>query len=66
MLEKHKDFNRDFRGDTIHPATLEVMHELGLLEALLKVPHQKITHLSMVIGGHPMPVADLNRVPATA
>jgi 2-polyprenyl-6-methoxyphenol hydroxylase-like FAD-dependent oxidoreductase len=66
VLEKHKDFNRDFRGDTIHPATLEVMHELGLLEALLKVPHQKITHLSMVIGGRPMPVADLNRVPTTA
>jgi 2-polyprenyl-6-methoxyphenol hydroxylase-like FAD-dependent oxidoreductase len=38
VLEKHADFNRDFRGDTIHPSTLEVMHELGLLEEFLKLP----------------------------
>jgi 2-polyprenyl-6-methoxyphenol hydroxylase-like FAD-dependent oxidoreductase len=66
VLEKHKDFNRDFRGDTIHPATLEVMHELGLLEALLKVPHQKITSLSAVIGGRPLPIVDLTHLPTTA
>src|ERR1700679_1980740 len=66
VLEKHKDFNRDFRGDTIHPATLEVMHELGLLEALLKVPHQKIAHLSVVIGGRVLPLVDLDRCPTTA
>ena len=42
VLEKHADFLRDFRGDTIHPSTLEVMHELGLLERLLTLPHQKV------------------------
>jgi 2-polyprenyl-6-methoxyphenol hydroxylase-like FAD-dependent oxidoreductase len=40
VLEKHSDFNRDFRGDTIHPSTLELMHELGLLDEFLKLPHQ--------------------------
>ncbi|HTN69909.1 MAG TPA: FAD-dependent monooxygenase, partial [Methylomirabilota bacterium] len=42
VLEKHADFLRDFRGDTIHPSTLEVMHELGLLDEFLKLPHQKV------------------------
>src|SRR6201987_5255135 len=42
VLEKHKDFFRDFRGDTIHPSTLELMHELGLLDEFLKVPHQTV------------------------
>jgi len=42
VLEKHADFLRDFRGDTIHPSTLEVMHELGLLDALLARPHEKM------------------------
>ena len=42
VLEKHADFLRDFRGDTIHPSTLEVMHELGLLDDLLKLPHQEV------------------------
>ena len=41
VLEKHADFNRDFRGDTIHPSTLELMHELGLLDEFLKQPHQE-------------------------
>ena len=41
VLEKHADFLRDFRGDTVHPSTLEVMHELGLLDEFLKRPHQK-------------------------
>ena len=41
VLEKHADFLRDFRGDTIHPSTLEVMHELGLLYDFLKLPHTK-------------------------
>ncbi len=43
VLEKHADFFRDFRGDTVHPSTLEVMHELGLLEDFLKIPHQQLT-----------------------
>ena len=42
VLEKHGDFNRDFRGDTIHPSTLELMHELGLLDEFLKLPHQEV------------------------
>jgi len=45
VLEKHADFFRDFRGDTIHPSTLEVMHELGFLEDLLRLPHQKVPRL---------------------
>lgn len=50
VLEKHPDFLRDFRGDTIHPSTLEVMHELGLLDALLKLPHQKAHNLQVRMG----------------
>ena len=50
VLEKHSDFFRDFRGDTVHPSTLEVMYELGLLDQFLKVPHQKIEKLSAQIG----------------
>ena len=45
VLEKHADFLRDFRGDTIHPSTLELMHELGLLDEFLKLPHQKAREL---------------------
>ena len=45
VLEKHGDFLRDFPGDTIHPSTLEVMHELGLLDEFLKLPHQKVYEL---------------------
>jgi 2-polyprenyl-6-methoxyphenol hydroxylase-like FAD-dependent oxidoreductase len=45
VLEKHADFLRDFRGDTIHPSTLELMHELGLLDEFLKLPHEKVDHL---------------------
>ena len=46
VLEKHADFLRDFRGDTIHPSTLELMHELGLLDEFLKLPHQKVSRLT--------------------
>src|ERR1051325_9208827 len=46
VLEKHSDFLRDFRGDTIHPSTLEVLHELGLLDEFLKLPHQKVYELN--------------------
>ena len=45
VLEKHADFLRDFRGDTVHPSTLELMYELGLLDEFLKLPHQKIEQL---------------------
>ncbi len=63
VLEKHPDFNRDFRGDTIHPSTLELMHELGLLDEFLKLPHQELRELRGVINGHPIPIADFSRLP---
>jgi 2-polyprenyl-6-methoxyphenol hydroxylase-like FAD-dependent oxidoreductase len=63
VLEKHSDFLRDFRGDTIHPSTLELMYELGLLEEFLKRPHQKVTELSAVIGGETVKLADFTHLP---
>src|SRR5437867_4413944 len=63
VLEKHADFLRDFRGDTIHPSTLEVMHELGLLEDLLKLPHQKAPRLNAQVGELALTVADFTRLP---
>jgi 2-polyprenyl-6-methoxyphenol hydroxylase-like FAD-dependent oxidoreductase len=60
VLEKHADFFRDFRGDTIHPSTLEVMHELGSLDDLLKLPHQKATHLSAQFGNAHTTMADFD------
>src|SRR5438477_2495011 len=63
VLEKHADFFRDFRGDTIHPSTLELMHELGLLEEFLKLPHQELSRLRGVINGHYVSIADFSRLP---
>jgi len=63
VLEKHADFFRDFRGDTIHPSTLEVMYELGLLDEFLKQPHQEVRELRAVINGQAMPIADFTRLP---
>ena len=63
VLEKHADFNRDFRGDTIHPSTLELMHELGLLDEFLKLPHQELRELRAVVNGHAVPVADFTKLP---
>src|SRR5437868_1856718 len=63
VLEKHADFLRDFRGDTVHPSTLEVMHELGLLDDFLKRPHQEARLLTGYVGGHPVTVADFSHVP---
>jgi len=63
VLEKHADFIRDFRGDTIHPSTLELMHELGLLEEFLREPHQELRELRGVINGHTVPIADFSRLP---
>ncbi len=59
VLEKHADFLRDFRGDTIHPSTLEVMHELGVLERLLKRPHQKNRQARARIAGHEIVLGDM-------
>jgi 2-polyprenyl-6-methoxyphenol hydroxylase-like FAD-dependent oxidoreductase len=63
VLEKHADFLRDFRGDTIHPSTLEVMHELGLLEEFLRRPHQEISQMSGQIGDQSVMIADLTHLP---
>jgi len=60
VLEKHVDFLRDFRGDTIHPSTLEVMHELGLLERLLMLPHQKVPRINGQVGDLALTVADFS------
>ena len=63
VLEKHADFFRDFRGDTIHPSTLEVMSELGLLDEFLKLPHQELREIRGIFNGHPVPMADFSRLP---
>src|SRR5678815_3042916 len=63
VLEKHNDFFRDFRGDTIHPSTLELMFELGLLEEFLKVPHQELHGLAGQIGNETIPLADFSHLP---
>jgi 2-polyprenyl-6-methoxyphenol hydroxylase-like FAD-dependent oxidoreductase len=63
VLEKHADFLRDFRGDTIHPSTLEVMAELGLLDAFLKLPHQKQVNIGAVFSGHEYAFADFSHLP---
>ncbi len=63
VLEKHTDFNRDFRGDTIHPSTLELMHELGLLDEFLRLPHQEFSRLRGIFNGHIADIADFSRLP---
>src|SRR5579871_1414524 len=63
VLEKHKDFFRDFRGDTIHPSTLELMYELGILDAFLALPHQQISALNLSLGGESFPIADCSHLP---
>ena len=63
VLEKHGDFFRDFRGDTVHPSTLEVLYELGLLEEFLKLPHQEVVSAGGVIGDFPFQGPNFRRVP---
>ncbi len=58
ILEKHRDFFRDFRGDTVHPSTLELLFELGLLEEFLKLPHQKVTSVGVKFGDFASEVAN--------
>lgn len=62
VLEKHADFLRDFRGDTLHPSTLGLMGELGLLDALLSQPHQKVPRIGGFFGHHFYPIADFSRL----
>jgi 2-polyprenyl-6-methoxyphenol hydroxylase-like FAD-dependent oxidoreductase len=64
VIEKHGDFFRDFRGDTVHPSTLELMYELGLLEDFLKTPHQQLTAVGGVLGDFAFQAADFSHVPA--
>lgn len=63
VLEKHADFLRDFRGDTIHPSTLELMYELGILEEFLKRPHQQAVQVSACIGDTEVALADFSHLP---
>jgi len=63
VLEKHADFFRDFRGDTIHPSTLELMHELGILDRFLELPHQKVQRVKAQVGDELLQVADLSHLP---
>ncbi|MFZ5734826.1 MAG: FAD-dependent oxidoreductase [Pseudomonadota bacterium] len=62
VLEKHADFLRDFRGDTVHPSTMQVMDDLGLLDAFLKRPHQKLPKLAGVFGNSCVQMADFTRL----
>jgi 2-polyprenyl-6-methoxyphenol hydroxylase-like FAD-dependent oxidoreductase len=63
VLEKHADFFRDFRGDTIHPSTLELMYELGMLDEFLKQPHQEVRELRAIVNGQSVPIADFTKLP---
>jgi 2-polyprenyl-6-methoxyphenol hydroxylase-like FAD-dependent oxidoreductase len=63
VLEKHGDFLRDFRGDTIHPSTMDALAELGLLEAFLKLPHQEVAYAELEVGGERFRAADFRRLP---
>ncbi|WP_342730215.1 FAD-dependent oxidoreductase [Bradyrhizobium sp. B117] len=62
VLEKHADFFRDFRGDTVHPSTLQVMDELGLIDDFLKLPHQRLQKMDGLFGGTKVRIADLSRL----
>jgi len=64
VLEKHADFFRDFRGDTVHPSTLQVMDELGLIDGFLRLPHQRLQKMEGMFGGEQIRIADLRRLDA--
>jgi 2-polyprenyl-6-methoxyphenol hydroxylase-like FAD-dependent oxidoreductase len=66
VLEKHQDFHRDFRGDTVHSSTLELFYEMGLLQEFLKLPHQKLQSVGGVFGDFPFHAADFRHVPTHA
>jgi len=63
VLEKHADFFRDFRGDTVHPSTLELMYELGMLDQFLQLPHQEVHKMAGVFNGCPATLADFSHLP---
>src|SRR4051794_15227407 len=62
VLEKHADFFRDFRGDTVHPSTMQVMDELGLIDGFLQLPHQRIQKMDGQFGGSSIRISDLSRL----
>jgi len=62
VLEKHADFFRDFRGDTVHPSTLEILYELGLLEDFLKIPHQELSSVGALVGNFPIQTANFQHL----
>lgn len=66
VFEKHADFLRDFRGDTVHPSTLRIFDELGLLDGLLAVPHTKLARLAVRIFGQPLRMVDFGSLPVRA
>ncbi len=62
VFEKHADFLRDFRGDTVHPSTMEILDQLGMLERFLQRPHSKMTQARLTIAGHSVIVGDLSHL----
>jgi 2-polyprenyl-6-methoxyphenol hydroxylase-like FAD-dependent oxidoreductase len=66
VLEKHADFFRDFRGDTVHPSTMEILHQLGMLERFLKRPHHRLDQAELLWNGRLMKVGDLSHLPTPA
>src|SRR5579862_8952692 len=63
LLEEHSDFDRDFRGDTVHPSTLELLDQLGLVERALSLPHGRIERLGILTSRGEIPVLDLTELP---
>src|ERR1700732_3181382 len=63
LLEKHADFLRDFRGDTVHPSTLELIYELGILDDFLSRPHQELHEIGALVEDFEVPVADFSHLP---
>jgi 2-polyprenyl-6-methoxyphenol hydroxylase-like FAD-dependent oxidoreductase len=66
VLEKHGDFLRDFRGDTVHPSTLDLFDELGLLDRFLELPHDRVSDVEAVVGGERFRIADFRHLPGRA
>ena len=66
VLEKHEDFFRDFRGDTVHPSTLDLFHQLGWLDELLEIEHSKVEQIGLRIAGEQRKIADFRHLPVPA
>src|SRR5581483_4695631 len=63
LLEQHHDFDRDFRGDTLHPSVMEILDQLGLAQRVLTMPHGEVHQASLVVDGQPFFSADFGRLP---